>query len=249
MFTVGSEYLKVRKTLKKGRGVYAQKTIPGGSVIADYLGKIIKADTGDETEMGGVYETYWKDDLSILPDTHNDGAHNFNHSCMPNATFYQYHMHFLIVAVRKIFPGEEICISYLIDPDECKDTVCTHWCYCGTPLCTSTMHTTASYNILWDKFASDTDGNYPLVEYQIGNQLDRLQNYPVSLPDHNFFPIYGNLSNKPLLLTSADFPSISEIRNLIRHTGLRLLTSKRDQIVLGVNQAGLIVSSPVSAII
>ena len=45
MFLLSEDYLQIRKTKKKGFGVFAKKRIKAGTVIGDYLGKVIKTES------------------------------------------------------------------------------------------------------------------------------------------------------------------------------------------------------------
>lgn len=244
MLILGPEKIAVRDTEKKGKGVFAVAEIPAGIIIADYLGKIIHPDEEDETKQSGIYAMCWREDFCILPDLTNEGAHTVNHSCMPNAVYYPNQGHILIVATRKIFPGEEIVTSYLIDPEGCVDSPCYHACFCNTPICTGTMHT--SHTISgpgWEKFVREKQGQFYDSKFSLGSSLGPLDSYPDSLPDDNFFPVYGSTSQPNFEIESAEFPSLQLIRQLIRQNGQVLHSAKLGIQILGVTPNGHILVS------
>lgn len=41
MFLINKSYWKIKKTKEKGFGIFAKKEIKSGTIISDYLGKII----------------------------------------------------------------------------------------------------------------------------------------------------------------------------------------------------------------
>jgi hypothetical protein len=58
-------------------------------------------------------------------------ARLINHSCEPNAEARLLDGHIWIVALRAIFPGEEITFNYGYDLESYRE----HPCHCGTPSC------------------------------------------------------------------------------------------------------------------
>ena len=120
--------LKIKKTSQKGRGVFAKKDIAPGTVIGDYLGKIILNREIDEKTQG-LYDMRINDFFSILPDPKKEGVHLTNHSCEPNLGMYEIGIHTIFFALRKIFKGEELLVSYYLGPPEKKTcNPCTHEC-------------------------------------------------------------------------------------------------------------------------
>jgi SET domain-containing protein len=104
----------IKKTKHKGRGVFARTIIEPGTVVADYLGKILThSQAENRPELMGVVrsekEVIWPADIRA------PGAHCVNHSCAANCGYYPYHGHVLIVALRRIFPGEEFGVDYMMD--------------------------------------------------------------------------------------------------------------------------------------
>ena len=82
MFLISKDYWEVRETKEKGRGVFAKKGIAAGTVVGDYLGRVIKTAEYDlDRDKEGLYLMYLTDEASIYPDLKKPGLHLFNHSC------------------------------------------------------------------------------------------------------------------------------------------------------------------------
>lgn len=188
MFLLGPDSITVQNTPQKGRGVFAKKDLPAGTVIGDYLGKIINPDEEDEAAQNGLYGLCWRDDFSILPlDIKSAGPHCVNHSCRPNAIFYPYKGHVLIAAIKEILSGEEITISYMIEPGECDGHNCKYICSCNLPECTGSMHCTPDKcHNFWNVYFRQKMGEYYNQEYPIGSVITALAKYPKVIPLSEF---------------------------------------------------------------
>jgi len=137
MFLLGKDFWQIKKTNKKGNGVFAKKNILQGTVISDYLGKVIKMSEYDlDLDKDGLYLMYFSDRAGIYPDLTTPGPHLINHSCTPNCWMYIYRGHTLFFALRDIKPGEELTISYLLSPKDESCNNCTHVCKCDSEFCT-----------------------------------------------------------------------------------------------------------------
>src|SRR5476651_958428 len=109
MFILPPEYLDVRKTEDRGNGVFAKKDIPAGTIIGDYLGKLIREEEEEKYEDEKCfYLMYYSNKASIFPDGKKPGIHLINHSCEPNTYMYTYQGRTLYFALRQIFAGEEL---------------------------------------------------------------------------------------------------------------------------------------------
>jgi len=118
--------IALRRTKKYGKGVYAEKAIRKGEVIAVFDGPIYDAHFDE-----------WTDDLrnhtiQFAADKWRDStgvARFLNHSCDPNCGIKGL---FKVVAMRAIKKGEQITWDY-------EMTEKSDWwkmtCRCGSPLC------------------------------------------------------------------------------------------------------------------
>jgi len=60
MFLLPDSYIEIKKTGKKGRGVFAKKDVRAGTIIGDFLGKIVNDEEADKLEKKyGLYATYF----------------------------------------------------------------------------------------------------------------------------------------------------------------------------------------------
>lgn len=109
-----------------GRGVFAIETLRRGERIAVFDGPILDDDFDDWNDdllnhAIQIGESTWRDSKGI--------ARLINHSCEPNCGVKKLNQ---IVAMRTIYPGEEITWDY-------EMTEKSNWwlmkCQCGTPSC------------------------------------------------------------------------------------------------------------------
>lgn len=188
MFFIKKDYWQIKKTKEKGNGVFAKKMINAGTIIGDYLGKVIKTAEYDlDQDKNGLYLMYLTDQASIYPNLKKPGIHLLNHSCEPNCWIYTYRGHTLFFAIRKIEPGEELTISYLLSPKS-KCNPCSHICKCGSKFCTGTMHLSEDKYEKWQKFQNKENKKSKMVKPIFGKNLPRLSYYPKTIPVN---PIYS----------------------------------------------------------
>ena len=180
MILLNQDFWEIRKTAKKGRGIFAKKEISKGTVIGDYLGKVIHPQDAVVDE-NNFYLMYYHDTAAIMPDLNKPGVHLLNHSCLPNAWLYIYKGHTLAFALKTINKGEEITIPYLLSPQDKFCDPCLHICQCGHPKCNQTMHLTHEQYKKWrklnDKWASKTKREKVIV----GKALPKLKVYPETI--------------------------------------------------------------------
>lgn len=179
MFLIPDDYWEVKKTKEKGRGVFAVKIIPAGTIIGDYIGKVIKTAEYDlDLDKKGLYLMYFSDKASIYPDLEKPGIYLLNHSCIPNCWLYTYRGHTLFFALKDIKKGEELTISYLLSPktDACQQ--CTHICKCGSKFCTGSMHMIPDTYEIWQKFQDGEKKKTRNAKIVYGKDLPRLKSYP-----------------------------------------------------------------------
>ena len=233
MFLLPKNYWEVKESKKKGRGVFAKKDIDAGTIIGDYLGKIV-SDEDEAKENEGFYEMYYTDDTSIWPDPKSEGIHLINHSCEPNAFMYTYQGHTLYFATRKIFAGEEITVSYCLNPidDDCEP--CKDICHCGSEICTGTMHLNQERYERWRDFDDAMAKDFIVPPFTFGDNLEKLSSYPPTIKDNTIYPLFGAHNQSPLVVNTNKIPSHKEIRKSIRESGRQLHFKHFNLIIWGI---------------
>lgn len=233
MFLLPDDYWEVRNTPKKGRGVFAKKNIEGGTVIGDYLGRILK-DDDPEKENEGFYEMSYTDDTSIWPNINSNGIHLINNSCTPNCFMYSYKDHMLYFALRKIFAGEELTVSYCLSPIDNDCSPCHHTCHCGSEFCTGSMHLTKEHYDRWKAFDDSCRKDLVIPPFSFGDELPKLTSYPKTIEDDDVFPLFGAQNKETYTLLDTKLPPNHELRKLIRETGQRLAFTNINMTVCGM---------------
>ncbi len=158
MFLIPKQYYEIKKTDSKGLGVFIKRNIIKGTIVGDYVGKLVPyLEVDYEEEKKNMFLMYFNDDLGILPNLNKPGVHLINHSCSPNCFIYKYQGHTLFFALRNILKSEELTISYLLPPKKLCSP-CTHTCYCQSINCTGSMHHTEYKYQRWQKFQKLKEG-------------------------------------------------------------------------------------------
>lgn len=189
MFLLKDNSWEIRKTKEKGLGVFSKKEIAAGTVIGDYLGKVIRiADYDLDNDKKGLFSMYFRDDALIYPDLTKPDIHLLNHSCKSNCWIYIYCGHTLFFTLRKIKLGEELTISYLLSPDDGTCKSCTHICKCGSKSCSGTMHLSKDKYERWQKFQNKERKKTKIAKFVFGKNLPKLSFYPKKIPN---IPIYA----------------------------------------------------------
>ncbi len=153
MFFISKDYYQIKKTRKKGLGVFAKKKIKAKMIIGEYTGERIEIEKYDlEKDKDGLYLMFLDDKYAIYPDLNTEGIHLFNHSCESNCWILNTSGKVYFFALRDIDMGEELTISYLLPPKDKSCKPCTHNCYCGSVRCTGTMHQSKEKFKKWQKF-------------------------------------------------------------------------------------------------
>ena len=193
MILLPDESWEIKKTSNCGKGVFAKKDITAGTIIGDYLGKVIKtADYDLDKDKNGLYLMYLSDQACIYPNLKKPGPHLLNHSCTPNCWIYIYHGHTLFFALRDINSGEELTISYLLSPKDETCKPCTHTCRCGSKFCTGTMHLTQNKYEKWQQFQNRQKKKTKTARLAFGKNLPKLTSYPRKILNN---PIYDQISS------------------------------------------------------
>ncbi len=192
MILLARDFWEIKTTKRKGRGLFAKKEITAGTVIGDYLGKVIRTVDYDlDKDKDGLYLMYYSDEASIYPDLKKPDIHLLNHSCTPNCWIYTYRGHTLFFALRIIKLGEELTISYLLGPKE-TCTNCVHICKCGSDRCTGTMHLTKEKYNKWQKFQNSQNKKTKKQKVVFGKNLPVLSSYPKTVPDVSIYEEFFN---------------------------------------------------------
>ncbi|MGQ9888574.1 MAG: SET domain-containing protein [Aggregatilineales bacterium] len=160
-----SPKLEVRDTGAKGRGVFALQPIRAGELVAAWGGTVVPAAalncvSGDLMLLGVQIE----EGLYLVSDRSGPGDY-INHSCNPNAGIAGSH---LLVAMRDIAPGEEVCFDYAMTDSSPYDEF---ECACGAPNCRGRV-TGSDWRLpeLWQRY----DGYFSLYLQRRINQLKRV---------------------------------------------------------------------------
>lgn len=241
MFLLSDDYLEIKKTKQKGQGVFSKKDIAAGTVIGDYIGKVLRTAEDDTLETDkGLYLMYYHDYASIYPvDIQAPGIHLLNHSCAPNCWMYTYKGHTLFFALRQIFAGEELTISYLLSPDDaCMP--CKHLCKCESILCSKTMHPPQDKFDKWSKFANQQAKETKRARIRYGQPLPMLPSYPKIISDHPIYTLTGTLEKPSHILEGSKLPSQKKLRELIRITGRTLAFPKLQTRIIGIQNDTII---------
>lgn len=227
----------VKKTGKRGKGVFATKDIEAGTVVGDYIGRVIK--TAEESDLDNgthFYLMYYHDYASIFPNLKKPGAHLINHSCTPNVWMHTYKGHTLFFAIRHIFPSEELTVSYLLSPQDKNCKPCTHICHCGAVFCYQTMHLSKKRYDEWITFHDKEAKKTKRARVTYGKTLPILSSYPKNIEDNPVYTLFGSTHVAPEKLDYDALPEISQIRKMIRETGRTLEFSKLHLMVFGVEK-------------
>lgn len=113
-----------------GKTVFARDVIEAGELIGVWSGRIVMGN-----ELAGIPEEIKHHVVQVGEDqylaygTPNDAPDFINHSCEPNAGMDS---EVTIVALRHIFPGEEVSIDYAMCDGSAYDEFD---CMCGSRLC------------------------------------------------------------------------------------------------------------------
>ncbi len=195
MFLLKDDHWQIKKTQEKGFGVFAKKEIKAGTIIGDYLGKVIKTAEYDlDKDKKGLFLMYFTDQAAIYPNLKKPGIHLLNHSCTPNCWLYTYCGHTLFFALRKIFSGEELTISYLLSPKDENCNPCTHTCKCKSKFCTGTMHLSKDKYERWQKFQNEEKKKTKKAKAVFGKNLPKLTSYPKIIPNNPIYAIICSLN-------------------------------------------------------
>jgi len=237
MILMQKDCYAIRKTRKKGKGVFALKEIPAGTVIGDYTGRIIndkEIDLLEKKYNNACYSMdYYNNGTSIFPiDIKAAGIHLLNHSCAPNCDTYFYYGHTLFFTLRKIWPEEELTIDYSFDPDEKSGLL--HACFCGSHNCRGTMYASDICLKNYGDFCRKESKGQKFKIQPAGTILEKLNKYPKEIKDFPNFNLFANLNLTPISFNDFKIPTLKIIRKRLRETGRPLKFSRLGLIIWAV---------------
>ena len=182
MLLLSDRYWEIRNTKRKGRGLFAKNNILKGTVIGDYVGKVLRPEDAIIDEEN-FYLMYYHDHAVISPDLKKPGAHLLNHSCIPNCFLYIHKGHTLAFALRKILKGEELTIPYLLPPKDKFCNPCVHICKCENLRCLGTMHLSKEKYDKWRTFTDAQTKETKRERVSFGKELPLLSSYPKKISE------------------------------------------------------------------
>lgn len=237
-------YKNSQNEKKQNRGIFAKKDIEPGTIIGDYLGLVIPEHEEDKYEDNNeMYLMYYTEGVTIYPDPQTPGVHILNHSCEPNSWMYTYKGHTLYFSLRKIYKGEELTVSYQLSPIDSDCEPCIHTCHCHAPTCTGSMHMTEEKYDAWRSFDDKETAKTKTVSAPVKQHLSLLDNYPKEIKDHAIYKLFGSTHKAPMVMSGNTFPTLKEIRKLIRKTGRQLKYPKLGIIISGTEGKQLFLQS------
>lgn len=128
-FPIIKRRLKIRKS-RTGLGLFAEEAIERNGFISEYTGTILTRKKADE--KGGKYLFETSHNRFIDGSSRKNIARYINHSCQPNSRIEVLRGRVLVVAKKRINPGEEIAYDYgeeyfdeYIKPHGCKCPKCS----------------------------------------------------------------------------------------------------------------------------
>lgn len=241
MILLSEDFWEIKKTKKKGRGIFAKKDVLPGIVIGDYIGKVIKTAENEIDEQNGLYLMYYHDYASIYPtNPQAPGIHLINHSCTPNSWIYIYKGHTLFFTLRHIFKGEELTASYLLSSLDSTCNPCIHECFCGSKYCLKTMHLPLERFKKWSKFNEMQSKQTKRARIRYGYNLPKLDSYPKTIPDNSIYTLTGSFLKSSIVLNNTTLPTIQKLREAIKKTGRTIKFPTLKIKIMGVEDDRLI---------
>lgn len=245
MILLNSDTYEARKNNETGTGIFSKAEILQGTIIADYIGKIITNEEADE--FPSLHCIVRNENEVIQPNLANIGAHSFNHSCEANCTFYPFNGHIVLVSKRRIFPEEEITTEYHVEGGYFTDPADPHLCKCRSKLCRGTLSSPIEYakqhEAIFDKEPMISLLNQKIAEYgQEMKLFDDVKIYKQRVEITSNLNIFGSRQVKPLesSISSKDIKS-EIIKDIIKETGCRVLVEDLGIIIVGVLYNGYLV--------
>jgi len=132
-----NDFLEVKDSKIHRFGCFAKRRIKKGTVVGEYIGKIIPEsesylDEDDTEELTYIFDL---ENGKVIDATNHEFPLKYaNHSCNPNCEAFQQEDQVFVEALKDIEPGEEITYDYqLISDDDVE-------CRCGSKDCRKVMN-------------------------------------------------------------------------------------------------------------
>ena len=145
--TVSGRRIQVRKSGVHGKGVYALREIPAGSVLIEYIGEIIdwkkalRRHPHDPSDPNHTFYFHIDEQHVIDANVGGNASRWINHACTPNCQADEAGGRVFIHALRDLKPGEELFYDYglIIDARYSAKLKKQYECRCGSSNCRRTM--------------------------------------------------------------------------------------------------------------
>ncbi len=125
-----SPKLEARESPQTGRGMFARVPVARDEILAIWGGYVLTTDERHRLpEAIERYTVQIEADYHLASGLTSTNADFFNHSCHPNAGLRG---QIVLVAMRDIQPGEEVCFDYAMSE---ADPTLTMECACGQSDC------------------------------------------------------------------------------------------------------------------
>jgi hypothetical protein len=245
MILLSSDSYDIKTTKEKGFGFFVKQDILPGTLVGDYLGKLINYKDADRYEKKyGLYDFHYSDKYVVCPDLSKPDVYAINHSCMANCDIFRRQRHSIIFTLRYIFAGEELSFQYGLPHIDGNREISP--CHCQTLLCRGHMCApTADREKRTDDFFASQDRRDKIkTKYKQGDWLEPLAKYPSRyISDNPIFDIFGNMEEKSLVLDDNKLPSAKILREKIRQSGRTLKYPKLNLLIIGIQDGNLIAKS------
>ncbi len=144
-------------------GIFAREPIAKDEIVAVWGGEVLTLPQVQALpEQDQHYVMQIEEDFYLGGSTHDD-TNYFNHSCNPNVGLSG---QMVLVALREIFVGQEICFDYAMSDGSPYDEF---ECHCGAPNCRKIVRGTDWQNPeLWERYK----GNF--IPY-LQRRIDRIR--------------------------------------------------------------------------
>ncbi len=229
----------IRKT-PWGRGVFARREVPAGTVVGDYVGLV---DVPRDEPVGQLYAMMLSLYRWVYPPSprRTVGVHVINHSCAPNAGLYPFRGHVLATTIRRVFAGEELTFDYwMTKPEPGEDW---HPCFCGTAQCRGSFALgSARQEELVRRLFVGPSWAGARRKIRPGETLQPLPRYPSRTRDLSAYNVFGHPRLPPVRHHAARLEH-RPLRALLRESGRRVELPKLGVVVLGSHDGQLLVDA------